>query len=367
MKHFIVGPVEMYPCTKEIYKEGIVYFRTNDFSNIVLDCLDKLSKLIGNNEKESLIYLTASGTAAMEAVVENCVNENDKCLVINGGTFGKRFCELLKYHNKNYNSIDLSFGEALTSKHLDSYENQNYTMLFVNLHETSVGQLYDVKMLSEFCKKNNMMLVVDAISTFLADYYNMDENNIDCTIASSQKGLCLSAGLSFVSVSKRMKDKILNANKPASSYFNFKDYFKNIQRGQTPYTPAVHIIYELKAILDYIEKSGGKSAWLNEIEKKAKYFRKKALEYGYNIPKTYPLSNMLTPLLFVDVDASEIVRILKDEYQLYINPCGGELANKLVRISHIGNTNIDDIDDLFDKMNKVVKDLRLKEHCYVGK
>ena len=44
MKHFIVGPVEMYPCTKEIYRDEHVYFRTPEFSNVVLDCLSRLSK-----------------------------------------------------------------------------------------------------------------------------------------------------------------------------------------------------------------------------------------------------------------------------------------------------------------------------------
>ncbi|MBQ4646852.1 MAG: alanine--glyoxylate aminotransferase family protein [Candidatus Gastranaerophilales bacterium] len=363
MKHFIVGPVEMYPCTKEIYKDGIVYFRTPEFSKIVLNCLSKLSCLIGNSEESSMIYLTASGTAAMEAVVENTVFDNDKVLVINGGTFGHRFCELLKYHNKNYESLNLSWGEALNEDLLNKFDNQNFTMLFVNLHETSVGQLYDIELLKRFCKKNNLLLVVDAISTFLADDYNMDKNGIDVTIASSQKGLCLSAGLSFVSVSKRIKEKILNAPNPSSCYFNFKDYFKNIERGQTPYTPAVHIIYELQAILNYIDSFGGKEKWLENIKQKAQYFRKKAQEFGYSIPK-YPLSNMLTPLIFNDVKASDVVLELKDKYQIYVNPCGGEMADKLIRVSHIGNTNLQDIDDLFEKMNIVVGDLKNKELVY---
>lgn len=363
MKHFIVGPVEMYPCTKDIYKDGIVYFRTPEFSNIVFDCLDRLSGLIGNTEANSLIYLTASGTAAMEAVVENSVFDEDKVLVINGGTFGKRFCELMKYHNKNFDSINLVWGETLTKDLLYQYDNQNYTMLFVNLHETSVGQLYDIELLKEFCKKNNMLLVVDAISTFLADDYDMQKYGIDCTIASSQKGLCLSAGLSFISVSKRMKQKILSNQKAASCYFDLKDYFKNIERGQTPYTPAVHIVYELKAILDYIESVGGKTAWLSQIEQKTKYFRKKAIEFGYKIP-SYPLSNMLTPLVFDNIKATQIVQELKDRYQIYVNPCGGDLADKIIRVSHIGNTTISDIDDLFDKMQIVIKDLKNKELVY---
>ena len=50
----------------------------------------------------------------MEAVVENCTNKQDKCLVINGGTFGHRFCELLEYHNIEYSSIDLDWNETLT-------------------------------------------------------------------------------------------------------------------------------------------------------------------------------------------------------------------------------------------------------------
>ena len=126
MKHFIVGPVEMYPSTREVLKKGITYFRTDEYSEITNNCLTRLSKLLGNENPNSLIYLAASGTAAMEAVVENCVNETDKALVINGGTFGKRFCDLLKFHNIPFDSIDLVWNETLTKQHLQKFENQNY-------------------------------------------------------------------------------------------------------------------------------------------------------------------------------------------------------------------------------------------------
>ena len=60
-----------------------------------------------------------------------------------------------------------------------------------------------------------MFLVVDAISSFLADEYNMEKYGIDVTIISSQKGLCLSAGMSLVSFSQRMIDKIHQMGKEA--------------------------------------------------------------------------------------------------------------------------------------------------------
>lgn len=361
MKHFIVGPVELYPCTKEIYKKDYLYFRTEEFGSMVKDCLSRVSTMIGNKTENSLIYLTASGTAAMEAVIENCTNNNDKALVINGGTFGRRFCELLKHHNINFDSINLHWDEKLEYTHIEQYDNKGYTALFVNLHETSTGQLYDIKMLSDFCKRNNMLLIVDAISTFLADEYDMEQMGIDVTIISSQKGFCLSPGLSFVSFSKRMIDRIHKNDKVSSAYFDFKDYFKNIERGQTPYTPAVFIMYELKAMLDYIDSIGGKEVFLKKIKEKCLHFRKLAKENGLKIPNSYPLSNLLTPIVCENIKASEIVKYLRDKYELCVNPCGGELADKMFRVSHIGNTTIGDFDDLVNKIIISMDEIKNKE------
>ena len=361
-KQFIVGPVELYESTRNVYQKDFTYFRTTEYGDMVKETLAKLNKMMGNSVENSIIYLTASGTAAMEAVIENCCTISDKALVINGGTFGRRFCELLEYHNVDFSQIKLEWGEALTSEHLAKYDNQGYTMLFVNLHETSTGQLYDILMLSNFCMKNKLLLVVDAISTFLCDEYNMEKYGIDVTITSSQKGLCLSPGLSFISFSQRMLDRINKCEKTASKYFDFKDYLKNITRGQTPYTPAVFIMYELADMLELIEKEGGGvNARLNSIKEKCMYFRKRAKEIGLKIPNTYPLSNMLTPLMFENVKASEVLQILRERYHLYVNPCGGDLADKMCRVSHIGNTTLEDFDNLLEKLEIIINELKNKE------
>lgn len=363
MKLFTIGPVEMYPSTKVVRNNGFVHFRTDEFSEIVKNTLKKLSNLLGNSVDNSLIYLSASGTASMEATVENCVNDDDKVLVINGGAFGHRFCELLRYHNKNFDSIDLAWNEALTQEHLVSYENKDYTMLFVNLHETHTGQLYDVQMLSDFCKRNKLMFVVDAISAFLADEYDMEKYGIDLTIISSQKGLCLSPGMSFVSFSKRMMEKVFANKTTSSKYFDFKDYLINIPRGQTPYTPPVCVMYELADMLEIIEKEGGKYGRLKNVEEKCQYFRKKAKELGLEIP-TYPLSNMLTPIIINEANAYEVIQVLKNKYRLFVNPCGGDMASKLLRVSHIGNTTIEDIDNLLEKLVLSIEEAKSKELVY---
>lgn len=357
MKIFTVGPVQLYPETVKMYADDFPYFRTDMYGSLVKRNLARIADLVGARSGEHMIYLTASGTAAMEATVENCFDAKDRLLIINGGSFGRRFCELCEHHRIPYDSVDLRWDEALTEERLSSYEGKGYSALLVNLHETSTGQLYDIRMLRDFCRRNGMLLVVDAIGAFLADDFHMEEDGIDVTLFSSQKGLSCSPGLSFVVFSERMLERVRNRPPSVSRYFDFKDYLQNISRGQTPYTPAVRIMYEIEKMLDIIEAAGGKNAWLARIAEKAEYFRRRAVEHGYTLP-SYPMSHMLTPVYFEDVSAHELFMYLMEHEQIYVNPCGGALAERMFRVSHVGNTTLADIDYLIEKLNCALGALR---------
>lgn len=357
MKIFTCGPVAMYPGVASVRSKGITYFRTPEYALLVKRCLKTLSSYIGNDVDESMIYMACSGTGAMEAAVENSTTARDKALVINGGTFGHRFCELLQYHNIEFESVSLKWDEKLEAKHLEPFEGKNYTILFVNHNETSSGQLYDLNLLSSFCKKNGMMLVVDAISSFLSDELNMKRTGIDLLIFSSQKGLCCSPGCSFISVSERMKDKMLNKErKNTTSYFDLRDYFLNMKRGQTPYTPAVMVIYEICSMIEQIEQTGGLNKWLTNIADKASYFRNKAKQIGYTVP-SYPISNMLTPLSLKNIPADYIAEKLKT-YGFMVSPCGGDLAKKIFRVCHLGATTKFDADLLLDALLEIKEGIK---------
>ena len=56
------------------------------------------------------------------------------------------------------------------------------------------------------------------------------------------------------------------------------------------------------------------------------------------------------------VSAYRIFEILKDEYGIFVCPCGGELAEKVFRVGHIGHLTAEDnkklIDALKDMQNR---------------
>lgn len=175
MKLFTVGPVLMYPETLDVASKQLPYFRTDEFSKIMLETAERLKRIIGTSQNSEAIFITGSGTASMEAVVSNAFDSSDRVLIIDGGSFGHRFKQLCDIYQIPNDTISLSFGETLTQEHFDSIDGTRYTALLVNIHETSTGQLYDIHLLQNFCKQYHLFLVVDAISSFLSDPYQMDD------------------------------------------------------------------------------------------------------------------------------------------------------------------------------------------------
>ena len=353
MKLFTVGPTQMKKEVMEVGGQLVPYFRTKEFSNVMLDSDRLLRKFMHAPKEARSIYLTASGTAAMEAVVMNCLTSHDKVLVIDGGTFGHRFAEICDIHNVPYERVVLAADEKLTEDHLKPFENIGITALLVNIDETSTGQLYDVQLLSDFCRRNSAYFVVDAISSYLIDPYNMKKYDIDATIISSQKGLCIAPGLSVVVLSEKLiKDRVEN-NQIRNLYFDFNNYLKNFQRGQTPFTPCVGICMEMNKALHLIDEQGEEN-FLGYIDTVAKDFRKKVKELPVSIP-TFPLSNAVTPIIFKKPIAKKVFEILKDEHYIYVNPTGGAREQYVLRVAHIGDTTIEDNSILINCMKKAIK------------
>lgn len=342
MKLFTIGPVQMHPETLEVRKMAIPYFRTKEFSDFTFEMDRKFKQVIGTAQESQAVYLTASGTAAMEAAVINCFDRTDNVLVIVGGSFGKRFSAICSIHDIPHTDIEVPFGKALTEEDLLPYDGKGYTGLLVNLDESSTGQLYDVHMLHRFCARNGILLVVDAITSFLCDPYRMDEFGVDVTIASSQKGLALSPGLAIITLNERAVRRTMEKD-PKCMYFDFKDYYKNMERGQMPFTPAIGIFMELDDMLSHI-LSIGLDRHLAHIADNATYFRTRIGEFEGYLPG-YPLSNAITPVMFHDPICTELFHALRKR-GLVVNPTGGERANTMIRVAHVGDLEREDYDEL---------------------
>ena len=334
MLNFTVGPVMSDEAVRAIGAEQVPYFRTPEFSELMLENERLVKEFAKAEENARVVFITGSGTASMEASVMNVFTEKDKLLVINGGSFGHRFCQICEIHDIPFTEIRPEMGHDITAEMLAPYEGQGYTGFLVNLDETSTGVLYNIRLISDFCKRNNIFLVVDSISSFLCDPFDMKELDVQVMITGSQKALACPPGVSIIVLSEKAVERV-NANHVKSMYFDLKDALKNGERGQTPFTCAVGILRQINMRLNEIEAAGGVESENRRIGNQASDFRNKIKGLPFEIVSN-SLPNAVTSLHPLTASAYDIFNVLKDEYGIWICPNGGELRDKIFRVGHIG-------------------------------
>lgn len=336
MINFTVGPVQSSDAVRAVGAEQVPYFRTAEFSEMMLEN-ERLMKAFAHATANSRVaFLTSSGSGGMETAVMNTLTKKDKALVINGGSFGERFVELLTLHEIPFEEIKLSHGKALKPEHLAPYEGKGYTAFLLQKHETSTGVHYDINLVSDFCKRNGCFLIVDTISTFLCDPFDMAELDAGVMITGSQKALACPPGIAVLVLAPSALQRIEHT-KCCCQYFDLKLALKNQERGQTPWTPAVGVLRQINVRLKEIDAAGGAEAEIERTAKLAQYFRDKLNEHHLPFEIiSESLSNAVTPLHPTTQSAYEIFLKLKDEYGMWICPNGGDMKDSVFRVGHIG-------------------------------
>lgn len=334
MLNFTVGPVMSSPEVLEVSAESAPYFRTKEFSDLMFENEKIFLSLLNAPEGSRAVFLTASGTGAMESCVMNVLNDNDKVIVINGGSFGQRFVDLCALHGRSYAEIKLEFGTQVTRDHLAPFEGSDYTALLVNMHETSSGLLYDMELLSEFCKRNGILLVVDAISAFLAEEIDMGSLGAAVVITGSQKALAVHPGVSLVAMAPAAIERV-ESNGEKCLYLSLKQGLSNGTRGQTPWTPAVSVLMQINTRLRQIVRDGGVAACHKRTCELASQFRTAVSDYSFELVAENP-SVAVTALKVPSGNAKQIFEAFKLR-GIWVCPNGGAHADDVFRVGHIGH------------------------------
>lgn len=334
----------------EIGGGEIPYMRTAQFSAINLESEKILLELIHCKNGKTIIY-TGSGTGAMSAVVENYVMTKSKAIAVNGGSFGARWVSMCSYHGMPVIDFKVPFAHDMDYEAFEeTVIEQKPDVLLCQHHETSSGVLYDLKRLSGICHRHGVSMVVDVISSFLAEELDMDALGIDICITSTQKGLNIPPGLSIVFLSHRLEGYEFAHN---GYYWDFEDNLCNLRRGQTPFSPATLIYLQLNARLRQLAGEGGEAGNIADVHHRAEVFRRECTRYGWDMPAQSP-SYAITAIQTRDTEARTIFNGLIERYDTFIMP-GGKPG--YYRISHMGLGSDDEIIELARRIHELEQEV----------
>lgn len=341
IRNFTAAFPSISESVKKIGLQEFPYFRTLEFDELTLQIKFKLLKIANANE-HNLAILNSTGTGAMDAAVSNLIPENAKIMVIIGGRFGELWKQISSCYTNNIFNYNIVPGQNIDLNYLEQelQSTKPYALLMQH-NETSMMHLFDIEKIGNICHKYNIKLFVDACSSFAIDFMDVSKYKIDVLVFSSQKGLLIPAGLSFVIFKKNLE--LISRN----YYFNLSYYNKNEGRFIQPFTPPVILMNQLNYQLDNILNQSI-NKWIEQISKKANYFREKAKKIQLNI-SSENLTNCGT-LIYNRGDNFELCELLK-KLNIYVVNSKGWWGD-YISVGHIGEVSYEDMDVLLFQLEK---------------
>lgn len=295
-----------------------------------------------------VMTLTASGTGAMESAVVNLMAPGDEVLIISIGEFGDRLINLVKVYGGKATELKFEQGLAADLAQVETAfkGNPNIRLVLVTHNETSTGVTQPI--LPDLAKivhqRDGAVLMVDAISSLSSVPVLTDAWDLDVVLSGSQKGWMTAPGLAFVSVNERAWAKIdANTSQPRF-YFDLRRHQKSAESGQTPWTPAVSIWFQLDKSLEMMFAEGMDNVYARH-HRLASMCRAGVRSMGLELLATEGIeSDTVTAIRLPEgVDGQKLLGIAQDQFNTVFAGGQGSLRGKIIRFGHLGWVHDEDI------------------------
>ena len=338
---FTPGPTPIPPDALLAMAQPIDYHRSEDAVALIKDVLEKLKHVF--QTENDVLFLTSSGTGAMDGAVANLLCRGDKVLVIQSGKFGERWVEICEAYGIEVIRIDVACGSSVAPEAVEAQltANPDVKAVFATLCETSTGALHNIKALAGLTRSSPTLLVVDAVSALGADDLQMDNWGVDVVVSCSQKGLMTPPGLAFAALNKRAWEAVERSDLP-KYYFDFRKAHQRGLEGSVPYTPAITLLTALQCALNHICTEGIRNT-IARHNRLAIATRSAIKAIGLPLFATSPANTLTSIRLPEEIDGKAFVKMMREKHGITYAGGQGELSGKIVRIAHLGWINENDV------------------------
>jgi aspartate aminotransferase-like enzyme len=336
IKQYLLSPGPT-PIPNEValaMSETMIHHRTPQFNKVFEEARQGLKTLFGTHG--DVLMLACSGTGAMEAAVSNLFSPGDKVLVINGGKFGERWLNIANAFGLDPIEVKVEWGQAVkvdvVEKQLKLHPEIQSVMLQAS--ETSTTVLHPVMEIASLTK-NGPLFLVDGVTAVGVLPVPLDEWGIDALVTGSQKALMLPPGLGFIALSERAWQKTKKAKLPRF-YFDLNLERKNQAKGSGAFTPAVSLIFGLRASLNMMAREGLDRVYARHA-RMARATRAGATAMGLKLLAPDSPSPAATGIFLpAGLDADKVLDYLRDQMGVVLAEGQDQLKGKAIRIAHVG-------------------------------
>lgn len=290
--------------------------------------------------KNDVLTLTSAGTGAIESAVVNTLSAGDKALCVSIGVFGDRFADIAKTYGVDVTKLSFDQGTAADADQVAEalQKNPDFTAVMVTHNETSTGVTNDLGAIAKAIRsvRPDILILVDAISSLGSVPLPIDAWDLDVVFTGSQKGWMVPPGMSMVAVSQRAWAAAEKATSPRY-YFDYKKAKSYLEKGETPWTPAVSVYFAMDVALKRLQAEG-----LDTIHARharlGQFTRDGVKALGLKLLADERVaSNTVTAVVVPEgVDGPSLNKMMRTEYNTVLAGGQGPLTGKIFRIGHLG-------------------------------
>ena len=348
-KLFIPGPVEVKEVVLKEMSRPLLGHRSKEVSHLQREISNKLQRLMYTNN--DILLSTSSGSGLMEGAIRSCTK---KCAaVFSCGAFGERWHEMALANQVRAELFEVEYGEAIRGEMVKKIlDTGRYDLVTITHNETSTGVINPLSEIAEVLRAYpEIVLCVDAVSSLGGVKIPVDELGIDICITSSQKCLGLPPGFSFCSFSQKAAEAARGV-KYRGVYFDLLGLYEyKIKKDfQYPFTPSLSHMFALDSQLDFIRTEG-----LENRFDRHKTMAERVQGWAKDNFALFPGEQFASPTVTCiknthNLDIDEFNKKL-GEAGFVISNGYGKLKDKTFRIAHMGDTSLEDIEELLQTID----------------
>jgi len=331
---FTPGPTQLPAEVLEAMARPIIHHRTDEYRTQFLEMTRLLAEHLGTTQP--ILTVTCSGSGAMEAAVANVLSPGDEAIVVEGGKFGDRWRVICEAYGVTPRMVSVPWGRVATVEQAESAlaAHPKAKVLFLTHSETSTGALFPAQEIARAAKARGVATVVDAITSYGVYDLHFDRSDLDCVVWGSQKGMMIPPGLGFVCFSARGWALAEKARLPRY-YFNLLKARSELERGDTPFTPAISLVLAAYAAALLMAKEG-RAQVFERHQRNADATRRAAEALGLTLFAEVPSNTLTAVTVPAGVDGGAVMKTMEQRYGVKIAGGQNQLKGKIFRLGHIG-------------------------------
>jgi aspartate aminotransferase-like enzyme len=354
-RFFLPGPTEVHPDVLAAQNGPMIGHRGAAIQELFASIDAGLKPVF--QTIQPVIVSTSSASGLMEAGVRNGVLDG-KVLSLVNGAFSERFAKIALSSGFEVDTWEVEWGQVHSPDELaERLEAEHYDAVTLSHSETSTGALQDLEAIAGVVGGHHpdTLLLVDSVTGIGGAETHTDAWGVDFILTGSQKALALPPGLAFGVANEAMLER--SAKAPSKGwYFDLAMLADQIARHQTPATPAISLLYALDHQLQRIATEGIEGRWKRHLDMQQRTFDWVAemSEAGAQIEVFAAVGHRSPTVTCIATPDSK--RIVSELFQRgwVIGGGYGRLKESTIRIGHMGDHTVDELESLLEVLTDVV-------------